>query len=96
VVASLGFICAATPTDMPDYPDEQRMFAGANTIAQAADAIFGRSPRARVARGWRASWSRSPRKPGRSRGSYRPCCSRASNVCALTVLTTILMSGPLC
>jgi pyruvate kinase len=50
VVASLGCICAATRTDVLDYPDEQRMFAGANTIAQAADAIFGRSPRAREAR----------------------------------------------
>ena len=50
VVASLGSICAATRTDLPGYPDEQHMFAGANTIAQAADAIFGRSPRAREAR----------------------------------------------
>ena len=50
VVASLGSLCAATRTDVPDYPDEQRMFAGASTIAQAADAIFGRSPRARETR----------------------------------------------
>ena len=50
VVASLGSICTATHTNVPDYPDEQRMFAGAHTIAQAADAIFGRSTRAREAR----------------------------------------------
>src|SRR5215470_18662654 len=50
VVASLGSLCAVTCTDLPDYPDEQRMFAGANTIAQAADAIFGRSTSAREAR----------------------------------------------
>src|SRR4030095_3984360 len=50
VVASLGSICAATHTDLPDYPDEQRMFAGANTIAQEADAIFGRYSRSREAR----------------------------------------------
>src|SRR5215471_353926 len=50
VVASLGSICAATHTNVPDYPDEQRMFAGAHTIAQAADAIFGRSTRTREAR----------------------------------------------
>jgi pyruvate kinase len=50
VVASLGAICAATRTDAPDYPDEQQMFAGANTIAQAADAIFGRFTRARDTR----------------------------------------------
>ena len=50
VVASLGSLCAATRTELPDYPDEQRMFAGANTIAQAAAAIFGRSPRARQTR----------------------------------------------
>jgi len=51
VVASLGCICAATRTeDGPDYPDEQRMFAGANTIAQAAAAIFGRSTRERETR----------------------------------------------
>ena len=50
VVASLGSICAATRTDVLDYPDEQRMFAGTNTIAQAAGAIFGRSTSAREAR----------------------------------------------
>src|SRR5215470_18971675 len=50
VVASLGYICAATHTNVPDYPDEHRMFAGAHTIAQAADTIFGRSTRAREAR----------------------------------------------
>src|SRR5215510_10387305 len=50
VVALRGSICAATRTDLPDYPDEQRMFAGANTIAQEADAIFGRYSRAREAR----------------------------------------------
>src|SRR5262245_2949936 len=50
VVASLGAICAATRTDVQDYPDEQRMFAGATTIAQAADAIFGRFTRARDTR----------------------------------------------
>src|SRR5215470_8539291 len=50
VVASLSAICAATHTDVPDYPDEQLMFAGANTIAQAADALFGRYTRAREAR----------------------------------------------
>jgi pyruvate kinase len=50
VGASLGCICAATRTDVPDYPDEQRMIAGANTIAQAADAIFGRSTMARKTR----------------------------------------------
>ena len=50
VVASLGSICAATRTDVLDYPDEQRMFAGTNTIAQAADTIFGRSTGAREAR----------------------------------------------
>jgi pyruvate kinase len=51
VIATLCAICAATRTeDGPDYPDEQRMFAGANTIAQAAAAIFGRSPRARQTR----------------------------------------------
>src|SRR5262245_51761978 len=50
VVASLSAICAATRADVPDYPDEQQMFAGAHTIAQAADAIFGRSPRERETR----------------------------------------------
>jgi pyruvate kinase len=50
VVASLGSICAATRTDVLDYPDEQQMFAGTNTIAQAADAIFGRSTRERQTR----------------------------------------------
>jgi pyruvate kinase len=50
VVASLGYIGATARPDLPDYPDEQRMFAGTNTIAQAADAIFGRSTRAREAR----------------------------------------------
>src|SRR5215510_6751908 len=50
VVASLGAICAATGTDVPEYPDEQRMFAGANTIAQEAEAIFGRYSRSREAR----------------------------------------------
>ena len=50
VVASLGSLCASTRTDLPDYPDEQRMFAGANTIAQEADTIFGRYSRAREAR----------------------------------------------
>jgi pyruvate kinase len=50
VVASLGCLGAATRLDVLDYPDEQRMFAGAHTIAQAAYAIFGRSPGAREAR----------------------------------------------
>jgi pyruvate kinase len=50
VVASLGSLCSSTRTDLPDYPDEQRMFAGAHTIAQEADTIFGRYSRAREAR----------------------------------------------
>ena len=92
VVASLGSICAVTRPDVPDYPDEQRMFAGAKTIAQAADSIFGRY----TGRVRRASWSRSPRKRGRSRGSSGHCCRRASSVCGLTVPTTILTSGLPC
>src|SRR5262245_26989681 len=42
VVATLGSLCATTRTDVPDYPEEHCMFAGANTIVQAADALFGR------------------------------------------------------
>ena len=50
VVATLGALCATPRTDVPDYPDAQRMFAGVTTIAQAADAIFGRYSRTREAR----------------------------------------------